>query len=240
LRIRFKPLSSSILIVSILAGLVYILGWSSFITIQSVVIKGTNQTSLITAQLVAGDSKLVINEPLARINPKHEENLITDLEWVKSAKVSRNWWSREVSVLVEPRIPVAIFKFEGETSAKPRYLSSDGRDFSSPQNFSNLATISLVRSGGEWAVQRKMVAAFVSSLSIDLITELKNLEITKKGEIIMATELRKPVLKINWGESNSAEEIAVKSNVLKGLLALPENKKITFVDLTVTNAPIVK
>jgi hypothetical protein len=56
----------------------------------------------------------------------------------------------------------------------------------------------------------------------------------------MVTDLRKPALRINWGESNSPEEIVVKSNVLKGLLNLPENKKITFVDLTVTNAPIVK
>jgi hypothetical protein len=56
----------------------------------------------------------------------------------------------------------------------------------------------------------------------------------------MVTDLRKPALRINWGESNSADEIVVKSNVLKGLLNLPENKKITYIDLTVTNAPIVK
>jgi hypothetical protein len=80
----------------------------------------------------------------------------------------------------------------------------------------------------------------VASLPADLIAGLKNLEITKKDEVIMVTDLRKPALRINWGESNSADEIVVKSNVLKGLLNLPENKKITFVDLTVTNAPIVK
>lgn len=240
MRIRFKPLGSSILIVSILAGLVYVLGWSSLITIHSVVIKGTNQSNLITAQLSAGDSKLVLNQPLARINPKHEENLITDLEWIKSAKVSRNWWSRQVTVSIVPRIPVAIFKFEGATSATPRYLSSDGRDFSSPQRFSNLATISLVGDGGQWASQRRTVAKFVASLPADLIAGLANLDITKKGEIIMASDLRKPALRINWGEKNSPEEIVVKSNVLKGLLALPENKKIKFVDLTIANAPIVK
>ena len=240
MRIRFKPFSSALIAISILAGLVYVLGWSSLITIQSIVVKGTNQSNLITAQLIAGESKIVLNEPLARMNPKHEENLVTDLEWIKSAKVSRNWWSREVTVLVVPRIPVAIFKIEGAEQTQPRYLASDGRDFSSPQNFTNLATISLLSNGGDWAGQRRIVASFVASLPVDLIAGLKNLEITKVGEIIMATDLRKPTLRINWGESNSREEIAVKSNILKGLLNLPENKKITYIDLTVTNAPIVK
>ncbi len=240
MRTRFKPLSSSLIAISILAGLVYVLGWSSLITIQSVVVKGTNQTNLITAQLIAGESKLVLNEPLARINPKHEENLVTDLEWIKSAKVSRNWWSREVTVSVIPRIPVAIFKIEGAAQSQPRYLASDGRDFSSPQNFSNLATISLVGNGGNLMAQRRIVAGFVASLPAYVISGLKNLEITKKDEIIMVTDLRKPALRINWGESNSPEEIVVKSNVLKGLLNLPENKKISYVDLSVTSAPIVK
>ncbi len=56
----------------------------------------------------------------------------------------------------------------------------------------------------------------------------------------MATELRKPALRINWGSANSPEEIIVKSNVLKGLLELSENKKIAYIDLTFANAPVVK
>jgi hypothetical protein len=80
----------------------------------------------------------------------------------------------------------------------------------------------------------------VANLPADLIPGLENLEITEKGEVIMATELRKPALRINWGSSNSSEEIIVKSNVLKGLLDLPENKKISYVDLSVANSPVVK
>ena len=203
-------------------------------------IKGTNQGNLISAQLLAGRSNLVLGEPLARINPKHEENLITDLEWVKQTEVSRNWWTREVQVLVTPKIPIAIFKIAGAASTNPRYLASDGTDFSSPQNFSNLATISLINNGQNLVGQRRIIAGFVASLPADLIPGLENLEITKKGEVIMATKLRKPALRINWGSSNSSEEILIKSNVLKDLLDLPENKKITYVDLTVANAPIVK
>jgi cell division septal protein FtsQ len=237
---RFNRIRIVFLVTSILGGLIYVLGWSSLLTIQAVEIKGTNQGNLILAQLLAGRSNLVLGEPLARINPKHEENLITDLEWVKQTEVSRNWWTREVQVLVTPKIPIAIFKIAGAASTNPRYLASDGTDFSSPQNFSNLATISLINNGQNLVGQRRIIAGFVASLPADLIPGLENLEITKKGEVIMATKLRKPALRINWGSSNSSEEILIKSNVLKDLLDLPENKKITYVDLTVANAPIVK
>jgi cell division septal protein FtsQ len=237
---RFNRIRIAFLVTSILGGLIYVLGWSSLLTIQAVEIKGTNQGNLISAQLLAGRSNLVLGEPLARINPKHEENLITDLEWVKQTEVSRNWWTREVQVLVTPKIPIAIFKIAGAAPTNPRYLASDGTDFSSPQNFTNLATISLISNGQNLVGQRRIIASFVASLPADLIPGLENLEITKKGEVIMATELRKPALRINWGSSNSSEEIVIKSNVLKDLLGLPENKKITYVDLTVANAPIVK
>ena len=240
MRSRFNRIRIVFLVTSILGGLIYVLGWSSLLTIQAVEIKGTNQGNLISAQLLAGRSNLVLGEPLARINPKHEENLITDLEWVKQTEVSRNWWTREVQVLVTPKIPIAIFKIAGAASTNPRYLASDGTDFSSPQNFSNLATISLINNGQNLVGQRRIIAGFVASLPADLIPGLENLEITKKGEVIMATKLRKPALRINWGSSNSSEEILIKSNVLKDLLDLPENKKITYVDLTVANAPIVK
>ena len=237
---RFNRIGITFFATSILGGLVYVLGWSSLITIQAVEIKGTNQVNLISAQLSAGASNLVLGEPLARMNPKHEENLITDLEWIKAAEVSRNWWTREVQVLVTPKIPIAIFKVAGTSETKPRYLASDGSDFSSPQVFTNLATISLINNGQNLVGQRRIIAGFVANLPTDLIQGLENLEITNKGEVLMVTKLRKPTLRINWGSSNSPEEITVKSNVLKDLLDLPENKKITYVDLTVANSPVVK
>ena len=240
MRIKPKRFGLTFSLLALLGGLIYVLGWSSLVTIQGIEITGTNQGNLISAQLLAGKSNLILGEPLARMNPKHEENLITDLEWVQSAQVSRNWWNREVTVSVTPKIPIAIFKFAGAATSRPRYLASDGSDFLSPQSFTNLATVSLLNRSKNWAEQRRIVAGFVGNLPADLIARLTNLEVTEKGEILMATDLRKPAFKINWGSSNSPEEIIVKSNVLKGLLELRENKKITFVDLTFANAPIVR
>jgi hypothetical protein len=50
----------------------------------------------------------------------------------------------------------------------------------------------------------------------------------------------KRTLSVNWGAGNSTTDIAVKSKVLVGLLALPENKKISEVDLSIANSPIVR
>lgn len=237
---KSKRFGLTLFAIASLGGLIYVLGWSSLVTIQGIEFKGTNQSNLISTQLLAGESNLILNRPLARMNPKHEENLITDLEWIQSAQVSRNWWSRQVTVSITPKIPIAIFKIAGQAPSQPRYLASDGSNFSSPQKFTNLATVSLVNRGGNLVAQRRIIAGFVGNLPADLIAGLKNLEVTKKGEILMATDLRKPGFQINWGSANSPEEIVVKSNVLKGLLELPENKKISFVDLSVANAPIVK
>jgi len=240
LRIRFNRFLSSLLVILILGGLIYGLGWSTLIAVDSIEIKGTNQQKLISAQLVSGNSNLVINQPLARINPRSEENLIEDLAWIKSAKITRNWWSGKVTVLIEPRIPVAVFTKNGQETSAPIYLASDGNEFSSPQRFTKLATIKLASNNIDSQESRQLIATFVANLPADLLAALTQLEITTSGTITMSTNLRKPALRINWGNANTPAEVMVKANVLKGLLLLPENKKITQVDLTIANSPIVK
>ena len=240
MRIRFNRLLISLLAILILGGLIYGLGWSTLIAVDAIEIKGTNQQKLISAQLVSGDSNLVINQPLARINPRSEENLIEDLVWIKSAKVTRNWWSGKVTVLIEPRIPVAVFTKNGRETSTPIYLASDGKEFSSPQNFTELAKISLAGSSSNSQESRQLIATFVANLPVDLLATLTNLEISANGTITTSTNLQKPFLRINWGSGNTPADVTVKANVLKGLLLLPENKKITQVDLTIANSPIVK
>ncbi len=240
MRIRFNLLLSSLLVILVLGGLIYGLGWSTLIAVDAIEIKGTNQQKLISAQLVSGNSNLVINQPLARINPRSEENLIEDLVWIKSAKITRNWWSGKVTVLIEPRIPVAVFTKNGQETSTPIYLARDGKEFSSPQNFTKLAKISLAGRSSDSQESRQLIATFVANLPADLLATLTSLEITTDGTITTSTNLRKPGLRINWGSANTPGDVTVKANVLKGLLLLPENKKITQVDLTIANSPIVK
>lgn len=240
MRIRYNRIVGLFLGLVILGGLTYSLGWSTLLAVDAIEIKGTNQQNLISSHLLAGNSKLVINQPLARINPKSEENLISDLEWIKAVKVTRNWWSGKVLVEIEERIPVAVFEKREQVTGSPIYLASDGKEFSSPQSFNDLAAISIAGSKIDSQESRIAIATFVSNLPADLLAALTNLDVSADGTIYMSTNLRKPALRINWGSNNTSADIVVKANVLKGLLQLPENKKISQVDLVNANSPIVK
>ena len=239
MRTKSKLVLRIFIAIVVLAALAYGLGWSKLISVKSISMSGTELTSVVEAQLDSGESKLVVGTPLARINLRTEENLITNLEWVASAKISRNWLSGALDVQITERIPVAVFSMsatETQTSS-PRYLASDGVEFSSPKRFEDLARISL---GNKSLNQRRQVATFVANLSSDLVQNLTGLQITKSGAILMNSNLRESGLTVNWGAGNSPTDVKVKSRVLVGLLGLPENKKISQIDLTSAQFPIVK
>ena len=222
------------------AALSYGLGWSKLLALETVTITGTNQVKLIEAQLKAAESKLVIGQPLARINPRTEENIVKDLEWIASADLSRNWWTGRVTLHVMPQIPVAEYADVKGANGSPRYLAKNGVEFSSPQRFSNLAKISMISTGPKSKGERRAIANFIANLSPEIVTGMTGLEIAANDVILMETNFRKPTLTITWGAGNSATDIEVKSVVLMGLLALPENKKITEIDLSTADSPIVK
>lgn len=221
----------------LLAALAFGLGWSKLFVLESLTINGTNQIKLIEAQLQAAESKLVIGQPLARINPRTEENIVTDLEWIASAGLSRNWWTGRVTLHITPRIPIAVYvDVIGDTGA-PRYLAANGVEFSSPQSFSNLAKIS-IRAKTQGV--RREIANFVANLPTEIVSAMTGLEIAGDDVVVMETNFRNPNLGITWGSRNSAADIEIKGRVLMGLLALPENKKITEIDLSIADSPIVK
>jgi len=224
----------------LLAALAFGLGWSKLFALEAVSITGTNQVELVEAQLEAAESKLVIGQPLARINPRTEENTVTNLEWIASADLSRNWWTGRVTLHITPRIPVAVYADADGGNSSPRYLAKNGFEFSSPQSFSNLAKISMISIGAKSKGERKAIANFVANLSTEIVAAMTGLEIAGNDVILMETNFREPTLEITWGARNSAADIEVKSRVLMGLLALPENKKITEIDLSIADSPIVK
>jgi cell division protein FtsQ len=240
LQSRIKRTLWILVFIILTSALSYGLGWSKLLALETVTITGTNQIKLIENQLKAAESKLIIGQPLARINPRTEENTIEDLEWIASADLSRNWWTGKVTVQVTPQIPVAIYTDVKGVDGAPRYLAKNGVEFSSPQTFSNLAKISMISTGPKSKGERRAIGNFVANLSTEIVTGMTGLEIARNNVILMETNFRKPSLTITWGARNSATDIEVKSVVLMGLLALPENKKITEIDLSIADSPIVK
>lgn len=235
-----KKLAFWLSVLTLSTGIVYGLGWSNLLAIKAIEFSGVSEVNLVRSHLQAGKSKLIIGEPLARINPRTEANKITELKWIAEAKISRDWWQRKVLVDLVPRTPVAMFKEKRAGSIQnlePRYLASDGVEFSGPGKFTKLAEITVAQKS---IAARREVAEFVSYLPGDFVSALVAIEITNDGELLTETNLRRPSLLINWGSANLVDDVVVKSQVLKGLLALPANKKITAVDLRTANSPIVK
>lgn len=228
---RFKRLIRSIIALLLVAGLAYGLGWSNILAIKQINITGTKQVVLISTSIASSNSGLKVGEPLARANMAAARKALENIDWVARSSVSRNWLNGKVSIKVEQRIPVALFS--GESGAL-RYLDSSGVEFTALDAPSNLPQVNLMASAPE---TRKFAAEFVANLPEDILQAMTSLLISSNLHATMTSSLRKPDLLIEWG---SGDSISTKIEVLHRLLLLPENKKISFIDLSTPTAPIVK
>ena len=89
------------LVVALLAGSAYVLGYSTFFTVSSVEVIGSEQP--INTGIVKG-------QKLARVEPRAIATKLEKLDWVKSADVSRNWINGKVVVELTSRTPIATFE----------------------------------------------------------------------------------------------------------------------------------
>ena len=89
------------LVVALLAGSAYVLGYSTFFTVSSVEVIGSSRP------LNTGITK---GQKLARVEPRALATKLEKLDWVRSAKISRNWINGKVVVQLTSRTPIAIFE----------------------------------------------------------------------------------------------------------------------------------
>ena len=69
---------------------------------------------------------------------------------------------------------------------------------------------------------------------------MRSLFVAGPDQITMKSDIDGKALTINWGSFKNAAEIPAKVQVLRTLIAMPENAKISTVDLTNLRAPVVK
>jgi cell division septal protein FtsQ len=200
----------------LLALATYILGWSTFFTVSSVTVKGTD-TPIISGVLVG--------QKLARVEPRAVEAKIEKLEWVANAEVSRNWINGNVGISVTERTPVAIFNNQ--------VIDSNGKSFAirSPIT-TRLVQIQAI----DLATAVKAVSFFVS-LPPDLKSAIRVIKVRATGALVLETDRGGKKLEIRWGIDTEKE---LKLWVYKEVLALPENQSIKRVDVSAPRAPIVK
>lgn len=228
---KARKFLSAIILLALLSGIAYGLGWSNLLAVKSVEILGTDQTELILKSVDASNSGMAVGKPLARIKLAEAQKSIESIDWIAKTSISRNWLNGRVEIKVVPRIPVAVFAGE---LGQLRYLDSSGFEFTALSAPANLPRINLMSSKPE---VRKFAAEFVAKLPDDILRDMTSLLISSGLRASMTSQVRKPDLVIEWGSSSA---MATKIELFHRLLALPENKKISLIDLSNPNSPIVK
>lgn len=211
------------LTILVISGLAYLLGWSNLLTIKEIAYTGApTKTSEVAIKNLAS---LEIGERLARIESRRIAARLQTLPWVESADLSRNWISGKLVVAITARSPIATFNGKLMDASGKRFELPGGYKSDLPSVFakdakSGLAAIKLFT---------KLPSEFSTRTSAFTASSPKNISFKiKEGN-------RK--LLVIWG---SDIDIALKLKVYKALIALPENKKITKIDLTEPRSPIVK
>jgi cell division protein FtsQ len=203
-------------VVAVLAGATYILGYSTFFTVTSVEVIGS--TKPINTGITKG-------EKLARVEPRAVATKLENLDWVESADVSRNWINGKVVVELKQRTPIATFNNQ--------VIDSTGASFI-PQGERPSGLIEIQANSIEAATK---AVNFLTELPEELNSTLTVVKVRATGAFVLITENNGKKLEIRWG-SNSENELKIK--VYKALIALPENADIKRVDVSAPHAPIVK
>jgi cell division septal protein FtsQ len=209
---RFTFIALPILLI---IGATYALGYSSLFTVSSVEIIGAQST--VNPGVVKG-------EKLARIQPRVIATKFEDLTWVKKAEVSRDWISGKVTIRILERTPVALFNGKAFDAEGNSFQLQSGNSSGLVQIQANDAALAL------------KAVDLLSSLDSQLIQTLQLIKVQGSGSIDLQLALGERNIEVKWG-INSENEL--KTRVYRAVLALPENKKVTRIDVSAPHAPIV-
>jgi cell division septal protein FtsQ len=213
MRRRFTLVALPILMI---AGATYALGYSTLFTVSSVEIIGSRLN--INPGVIKG-------EKLARIQPKVIATKFENLTWVKKAEVSRDWISGKVTVRILERTPVALYNGKA--------FDVEGKSF----QLQNSKTSDLIQIQAIDATSALKAVDLLNSLDSQLSQTLKSIKVQNSGSLELQLAQGDRILEVKWG-INSENEL--KTRVYQRILALPENKKITKIDVSAPHAPIVK
>lgn len=204
------------LVIALLAGATYVLGYSTLFTVSSVEVIGS------TRPLNTG---IVKGQKLARVEPRAIATQLEKLDWVKSAEVSRNWINGKVVVELTSRTPIAIFENQVIDSTAASFV---------PQGVRPEGLIEIQAGGLEAA---KKGVKFLTQLPEELKSTVTVVKVRSSGALVLLTQNDGRNIQIRWG-TNSENDLKLK--VYRALIALPENADIRGVDVSAPHAPIVR
>lgn len=207
----------------LLAGASYLLGWSTVFSVKNITVVGAPSSVSQSEILVA--SGVSVGEKMARVDPNAIELRLKKFAWINNTDVVRDWLNGKIQLIITPRTPVALY--EGGQ------LDINGAIFSLP-NFS-LATLPLV-AGSTPTLGLSAIELF-RALPIEFRKSVVLLRAASENNFVVTFNWGDRVVTVLWGDNS---ESALKVRVFQALLTLPENAKVTQVDLTAPHAPLVK
>lgn len=205
-----------------IATLAFIFGWTNLFTVKSVEVTGSPNSQI--SKQVLQIAEIQVGEKLARVEPRNISTklALAGIDWVENVKVNRNWLTRKVTINLAPRTPVA--------KSGSRYVDSGGVIFTSPILLGkNLANVDAQSSTSR-------AAAIALYLAMPIEIRAKITQITATSTDNFQFKLSDNLLLI-WGSDSN---MSVKVKIYRALIALPENKKISHMDLSDPTKPTVK
>lgn len=181
--------------------------------------------TLESKNLIVKIADISVGQKLARVEPRAISHRISQLPWIKSVEISRNWINGRVGIAVTPRTPNAYFN--GAT------IDSSGKIFTLPGfNGGELPKVSA-------STPRLGLSAIelFQSLPRDFKSHVISLSARNSSNFSMQVLLSGREMKVFWGKN---EKSALKIRVIDALMKLEENKNIRRIDVSAPHAPIVK
>ena len=235
---RIRRLMTSLLVISTIFASAYLLGWSSLLSVSQVSVSGSSAVNLVLSELSQNGIEPKIGDQLARVDVRSIKRTLNQLDWISDSDVSRNWFDKKLSIVVQERVAIAK-----TISAQNLSLNFDSKGFiftpTSPKQLVAQSALPSVTSQSPSNADLTSIAALLEQIPADLrylLSDLESISISKSSFILMDTRHNSSALRISWG---GATDIGQKSKVLAALLKLPENKGIKQVDLSQPDSPIV-
>ncbi len=235
---RYKRLITTIITIALVASSAYILGWSSFLTVNQVIFNGTTSSQVLLNKLASEGIEPQIGSKLARVETRNIKHSLDQLDWLSTSNISRDWIGKRIIINVVEREAVAKAVTYQNTLVN---FDSTGSIFTPTSGLqleiqNNLPLVTTQGSSKEdLAAVALLLKEIPTGLSF-LITDLESISVTKARYIQMNTKINMNPIRIIWG---TGEKVEQKCGVLVALLKLPENQGIKQVDLSQPNAPIV-
>ena len=207
----------------VIVSAAYVLGWSSLFTVKQVVVVGAPNPS----EAFAIEHSVHLGDKMARLESQNLARSLQKYTWLDHSNISRNWLKGIVRVHVWTRTPIAQFQ--------SHLVDTDGVVFDLPSaDTSHLPSIT-----GTSGASAKFAAYILNGLPDEL--RMQVLAILVHGSDSAILSIKNPTLKrvltVAWGDQTN---MSLKVQVFQSLVALPENSKITEIDLSAPHAPIVK